>query len=186
MKKILFILGSGLLFACNDTSKDSVNSAGGTVKDSTAKADDASYPYTATYSSKMEIGNSKDAQTILAIWKDFDNGTLANSRDRFADSITLMFADGTSFSGPRDSAIAEGQKYRDMYASVSTAVDAWVPLKATDKNENWVGVWGWERHTAKDGKVDSVHLHEVWRLASAGKADFVLQFAAQQPPAKKK
>lgn len=185
MKKLFLVLGTSVLFACNDTAKDGVDSAGGTVKDSTAAADNSTYPYTATYSSKFEIGNAKDAQAILAIWKDFDNGTLANSKDRFADSITLMFADGNSFSGPRDSAIAEGQKYRDMYSSVSSNVDAWIPLKSTDKNENWVAIWGWERHTAKDGKVDSVHLHEVWRLNTAGKADFVIQFAAQQPPVKK-
>jgi hypothetical protein len=186
MKKVFSILLTSVLFACNDTAKDGVNSAGGTVKDSTGTADNTTYPYAATYSSKFELGSAKDAQTILGIWKDFDNGTLANSKERFADSIMLLFADGTSFSGPRDSAIAEGQKYRDMYGSVSTAVDAWIPLKSTDKNENWVAVWGWERHTGKDGKIDSVHLHEVWRLNSAGKADFVMQFAAQQPPAKKK
>ena len=185
MKKLFLILGTSVLFACNDTAKDGVDSAGGTVKDSTATADNTNYPYTAAYSSKFEIGSAKDAQTVLAIWKDFDNGTLANSKDRFADSVTFSFADGTSFSGTRDSAIAMGQKYRDMYSAVSSNVDAWIPLKTTDKNENWVAIWGWERHTGKDGKVDSVHLHEVWRLNTAGKADFVIQFAAQQPPAKK-
>ena len=185
MKKVFLILGTSILFACNDTAKDGVDSAGGTVKDSTATADNTTYPYTATYSSKFEMGDSKDAQKILAFWKDFDNGTIANSKDVLADSVTMMFADGTKFSGPRDSAIKDAQSYRDMFASVSSNVDAWIPLRSTDKKENWVGIWGWERHTAKDGKVDSVHLHEIWRMNAKGQADFIMQFTAKQPPAKK-
>ena len=185
MKKILFVLGTSVLFACNNTAKDGVDSAGGTVKDSTGTADNTTYPYTATYSSKFEIGDSKDAAKVLSFWKDFDNGTIANSKDVLADSVTVLFSDGTSFSGPRDSAVADAQEYRNMFASVRSNVDAWIPLRSTDKKENWVGIWGWEIHTAKDGKVDSTHLHEIWRMNSQGKADFIMQFTAKQPVAKK-
>ncbi|HKP32278.1 MAG TPA: hypothetical protein VJT83_06105 [Chitinophagaceae bacterium] len=185
MKKLFYVLGTSVLFACNDTAKDGVNSAGGTVKDSTTAVDNTTYPYTASYSSKFEMGSTKDAEHVLAFWKDFDNGTIANSRDILADSVTVMFSDGTTFSGPRDSAVKDAQSYRDMFASVTSNVEAWIPLRATDKNENWVGIWGWEKHTGKDGKIDSVHLHEIWRMNSAGKADFIMQFTAKQPPAKK-
>ena len=77
------------------------------------------------------------------------------------------------------------QRFRNSVASVQNKVDAFMPLKSTDKNENWVAVWGKEIITDKKGKIDSTNLHEVWRINKDGKADLMSQFSQKNPPPKK-
>jgi hypothetical protein len=45
----------------------------------------------------------------------------------------------------------------------------------TDKDENWVAIWGSEIQTDMKGKVDTVSLQETWRFNKAGKVDFMFQ-----------
>jgi hypothetical protein len=72
-----------------------------------------------------------------------------------------------------------------MYAKVQSSVAVFIPLKATDKNENWVTIWGKEVNTDKKGKMDSTELQETWRLNSNGKIDLLYQYAAAAAPPKK-
>jgi hypothetical protein len=143
-------------------------------------------PYPVTYSSKFEMADPKYAETVLGLWKDWDNGNLANSKDRFADNVELHFSDGSMIKTTRDSAIAMAQKIRDSYASSVSRVDAVMSVKSTDKNENWALIWGLETNTNKKGKVDSSYLQETWRLNNDGKADKLYQSRASATPPKKK
>src|SRR6266480_4099197 len=186
MRNVLITAGFGLLLACNNSPKEEVASISPNKDSSaTAPAENISYPYTAGYSSKFEICDPKNAQMILNIWKDWDNGNLANSKNVFADTVTLYFWNGSVLHASRDSALAAAQKMRDGYSSVKSRVDAFVPLKSTDRNENWVTIWGMETHTDKKGKVDSIALQETWRINKDGKTDLVYQFAEMSKPPKK-
>jgi hypothetical protein len=189
MRKIFLFASIGLLAACNNGAKQDVSSMAPPTKDTAAAAstENLSYAYTAGYSSKFEIGDPKNAQLIMALWKDWEDGDLSKSKDKFADTVTLYFSGGDMMRGSRDSVIAMSQKFRDGIASVKNRVDAFTPLKSVDKNESWVAVWGMETDTDKKGKVDSTSVHEVWRINKDGKADLLYQFAARtSPPTKKK
>ncbi len=183
MRKVLIMAGIAFLAACNSEPKEEISSIN-PGKDSTA-AVDVALPYTAGYSSKFEMGDPNHTAMILGLWKDWDNGNLANGKNNFADTVEMNFWSGESMRASRDSVISEGQKFRDNFTSVTSRVDAVMPLKSTDRDENWVGVWGTEVTTDKKGKVDSMHLHEVWRINKQGKADLVLQFSRKALPAKK-
>ncbi|HLG39724.1 MAG TPA: hypothetical protein VI461_08645, partial [Chitinophagaceae bacterium] len=67
-------------------------------------------------------------------------------------------------------------------------VDAVFAVKSTDKDENWVTIWGTEIQTDMKGKVDTVSLQETWRFNKAGKVDLMFQAARKgmlpPPPAK--
>jgi hypothetical protein len=56
-----------------------------------------------------------------------------------------------------------------------------VPLRSTDKNEDWVLVWFKEYRTDANGKKDSTEMQETWRLNKDGKADLLYQYAQQNP-----
>jgi hypothetical protein len=186
MRKIVLFAGISLLAACNSGTKEEVASVAPSHDSAaTAATENITYPYTAGYSSKFAIGDPKHAQLILGLWKDWDNGDLSKGKDVFADTVSLYFWDGTNMHASRDSCIASAQKFRNTYASVSSRVDAFIPLKSTDKDESWVAIWGMETHTDKKGKVDSINLHEVWRINKDGKTDLVYQFAGLTKPAKK-
>jgi hypothetical protein len=130
------------------------------------------------------MGDPKNAEAILKLWKIWESGDLSATTDIFADSVTLHLADGSMISGPKDSVIASGQAYRNTQASSVSTVDVVTALKSIDKNENWGLIWGKEVNTDKQGKVDSSYLHEAWKFNSNGKIDLMYQFrAAAAPPA---
>lgn len=144
-----------------------------------AQADQAT-PYTATYSSKFEIGNPEYTKLIMSVWKDWDANTLDNSAKLFADTMVMYSPDGTMTKG-KELNLAEAKKYRGQFTTVKSTIHAIISLKSTDRNEDWVAVWGMEEDTSKDGKKTNVALHEVWKFNKDGKIDVMRQYSAKVP-----
>ena len=139
------------------------------------------YPYKANYSSKFAMGNSAHAKMILNLWKDWDDNAF-DRHDYMADTLVMLFPDGTMAKGKQE-ALEGAKKYRGGMTSAKSTIDAWVPLRITDKNEDWVAVWGSETDTWADGKTETRDIHEIWRINKDGKVDFMKQFTAKpQPP----
>lgn len=181
MKMLIFTGMIALIISCN--SNTGANTETTTAGDSTkTMMEDITYPYPIDYSSKFEMGDPKNTQAILNLWKAFDNGDVSAAKDIFADSVEMHFADGSSMHSVRDSVIAGAQTYRNSFSKVSSSISAAIAVKSTDKDENWALVWGTEVDTHKDGKIDSVHLQETWRFNKEGKADLVYQYAAKPNP----
>lgn len=181
MKKILAFIVLPAIISCNSgTNQTEVAS----MKSDSAsvKTPDVTYPYPVAYSSKFEISDDANAKKILELWKDWDNGDLSAHKDYFADSVHLYFADGTAMHGPRDSIVASAQAFRNSYKSVTSHVDAVVPLKSADKNEQWVCIWGGEVSTDSKGKTDSTQLMETWRINKDGKTDLLYQYKGKPAP----
>ncbi len=176
MQKFLVAIVMLACISCNSDKK-----AEGEGKETEKKETVSATPmnmsgYTPSYSASFEMGDPKKAEMVLALWKDFDNGDLSVSKNNFADSLFIYTSDGTAITGPRDSVVASVQGWRNMFSSVKSTVHAVMPVKSTDKNENWVLVWGTEVHTdKKSGKTDSVQLQETWRF-KGDKIDLLYQY----------
>jgi len=186
MRKILMILSLATFAACStnktdETKTDTMKSASA---DST-KRDTLSYPYTAQYSNKFEIGDPNNSMNVLKLYKDWDNNTIDNSKNAFADSIQMVFSDGSALSGSRDSVFNVVKKMRSTLGTITSDLVAWTPLRSTDKNEDWVSVWYTEHRTAPNGKVDSSYYQETWRLTN-GKVDRFYQYEQKVPGRKNK
>ncbi len=180
MKQISFpLFALCMLAACN-----TATTTAGNAKDTTAAAasnTSVTYAYTPAYSADFSIGDPKYAQTVLDIWKDYDNNTLDNHKDAFADSIAFDLSDGSTIKGPRDTVMNSIKAYRNSFPTSVSAVEVVVSLKPKDKDETWVCVWGKEVDTRKDNKMDSVYLNENWMFNKDGKIAYVSQFKAQVP-----
>jgi hypothetical protein len=180
MKKILIAASIAVFASCNSNSEKPKVESMGAGADST-QMDNTTYAYTADYSHNFEIGSTKNAQTLLQLYKDWDNNTLDNSKSSFADIDTMIFYDGTMFTGTRDSFFTVAKQMRSQMVTVVDSVHAWVPLRSKDQNEDWVLIWANEISTDAKGKRTSRQLHEAWRFNKEGKADKVYQYA-QEPP----
>jgi hypothetical protein len=133
--------------------------------------------YTPSYSGSFEMGDPKNVETVLQLYKDWDNGTPNAHIEAFADTVQMNTSDGTNVRAARDSSLASGVVYRAMFSTVTTTVHSVFPIKSTDKNEQWVCIWAKEVHTNKaSGKVDSVELQEAWRFDNNGKVNRLLQY----------
>jgi len=184
MKKVLVFASILILAACNskEPAKTESMKSGSDTSSTMSNMRDINSPYPVMYSSKFEMGDPKNAQTVLNLWKVWDGGDLSKGKDLFADSVEMHLADGSMMKGPRDSILAGGQQYRNSLGTVVSSIDAVTSLRSTDKNENWGLVWGMERDT-KGNKVDSFYLQETWRINKDGKADLMYQFRANASPA---
>ncbi len=171
--------------ACNPQNKEETPTADST---STSSAEvpqaEVVLPYEAHYSAKFEMGKPEHVRIVGELWKSFDNNTLDDCKKYFSDSAYMLFADGAELRGSVDSIISAAKMVRGKYSKVRSEVAAWFPIKSTDKNEHWVGVWGWEVETVK-GKTDSVNLHEIWQFNNDDKVVAMRQFAGKMPTTKK-
>ena len=189
MTKFLPFIALLVFTSCSNSGTSTTPSAdsGSVTKMDAGKMDagkmDVSYPYAIAYSSKFELADPEKGKMILDLWKDFDNNTFDNSKDKFADTVFMQFP-GMEIYASRDSMISSTKAYRNSYKAVKSKVDAVISTRSTDKNENWVLVWGSEVHTDKKNVTDSVYLHEICKLNKDGKVDYMAQFT--RTPVKKK
>jgi hypothetical protein len=184
MKKVLVLASVAFFAACNSNEPAKVDSMKSGM-DSSSTMQDINSPYAIRYSSKFAMGDPKNAESVLKLWKIWDSGDLSAAKDLFADSVELHLADGSIMKGPRDSIVAGGQAFRNSIGSSVSSVDAVTALKSTDKNENWALIWGKETDTDKKGKVDSFYLQETWRFNKDGKTDLLFQYRLAATPPKK-
>ncbi len=93
----------------------------------------------------------------------------------------MVLPDGTMMRGK--AANLEGaKKFRGTLKSSNSTIEAMLPLRSADKNEDWVAIWGTETNTWADGKVEKRDIHEIWRFNKDGKVDLMRQFQAKHTP----
>ena len=174
MRKIFISVFTVSLLSCTDstTKTDDTLTASAELK---ANTPSNMYGFTPTYSASFVMDSPKNTETVLALWRDWNDGDLSKSRVHFADSVSLFMADGTSMSGPTDTIMKNMQNFRSSFKSMDAIVDAIFATKSTDKDENWVAIWGVEMPTDMNGKKDTVSIQETWRFNKAGKVDLMFQ-----------
>lgn len=181
MRKIYLFAAIAFLVTCT-SSPDKSKTEGVKASDSVStKQESLTYPFTPDYSSDFEIGDAKNAQTLLALYQNWDNNTLDNSKSSFAEIDTMYFSDGTMFAGSRDSLFAIANKMRGQMGSVVDSIHAWVPLRSKDKNEDWVLIWTREISTDAKGKKTAKEIHEAWRFDKNGKINLMYQYEQRLP-----
>jgi len=184
MRKIFMLAMLATLAGCTSdksdaTKTESMNSD--SAKSENRITDTLTYPYTPQYSNKFAIGDANNSLIVLQLYQDWDNNTIENSKNRFADSVIMVFSDGTRLSGTRDSVLNFVKKVRSTIGSITSDLTAWMPLRSTDKNEDWVAVWFTEHRVSPAGKKDSSFYQETWRLNKDGKVDRFYQYEEKVP-----
>ena len=176
MKQLFLSALICILVACN-TATTSSNTKD-TVSDTASSGSNVNYAYPVEYSSEFTIGDPKYAQTVLELWKDYDNNAFDTHKDAFADSVSMDLFNMSIINKPRDSIFNAVKAYRSSLKNAVSSVEVVTTLKPKGKDETWVCVWGKEIDTHKDGKVDSVYLNENWMFNKEGKVAYMSQYEA--------
>lgn len=188
MKQQLLAACVCMLVACNTaTTSTTIKDTTAATTDATAMSTNVTYAYPVEYSSDFIIGDSKYAQTVLELWKAWDNNSFDDHKDAFADSVSMDFSDGSSvINMSRDSLVAMAKKSRGSLKNAVSSVEVITALKPKGKDESWVCVWGKEVDTHNNGKVDSINHNENWMFNKEGKIVYMGQYEAKPyVPAKK-
>jgi hypothetical protein len=182
--KNVFLLAVIAAFSSCNSGTETKDDAMGTMSSDSTKKEDVVYAYPVQYTN-FEMGDAKHAQSILNIWKAWDNNDLTSVKDSFSDSLELHLADGSLIKGSRDSVLSTLQLYRNNFSSIKSSVDGVMSIKGlnknTNQNENYVAVWGKEVSTTKNGKTDSLWLHEIWLIDKDGKTNYATQYSQVIP-----
>src|SRR4029078_2755572 len=110
MKKVLVFVSIAFLAACNSKEPAKTESMKSGSDTSMTNMRDINSPYPVVYSSKFAIDEPKNAESLLNLWKVWDNGDLSKGKDMFADTVELHFADGSMMRASRDSVTAAAQQ----------------------------------------------------------------------------
>jgi hypothetical protein len=165
MQLPLLVLFTGLLLmaiitGCSEGVKNS--------SPAQSTTDSVFYPYEAIYTSAFEPGKQKQTETVLQIWKEWETGSLPRLDSLFADSLSLILP-GEIIRGKKEEILKQYQKKREVYRDMQCYIDAWLPLRARDANEDIVLIWGRQDGTTTSGRRDYLVLHQVWRYNTDGK-----------------
>jgi hypothetical protein len=182
MKKTITVAALAIFAACNTNPTASTTDSAKSSADSSAMPKTIQSPYDIGYSSKFVMDDPKNAETLLALWKAYDNNNVASAKDMIADTIDMQMGGGQMIHASRDSATALVGKFRGALQSAVSRVSAIMAVKSTDRNQHWALIWGTETDTYKNGKIDSTDLQETWRFDSNGKANLMFQYARKAMP----
>lgn len=169
MTKLLTMAVALMAFSCNTPSNEA-------AKTEAAPATPAKHDYgvKVSYSTDFVIGDPALGDKVVAVWKSYDANTLASVKDHFADSVDNDLP-GYKAKVSRDTLIAQVSAMRSALTSCVSEFTAIVPLKANDKDESVVCVWGKET-TEAGGKKNSRQIQEVWGFNKEGKITWIKQY----------
>ena len=136
---------------------------------------DVDYPYPMAYSAKFKFIDPEKGKMVLSFIKNFENITIENSKNIFADKVTIDLPK-LKLKSNRDSILSALKSYRDLFTSFKTELDVVMSVKSTDKGDDWVLVWAIDDYTDKDNVKHKVKYQQVWLLNKEGKISFMEQF----------
>ena len=96
-------------------------------------------------------------------------------RQHLADSVTFFFEGGEIVTISADSTVSRLKAFRNTATDMGQNVHAFLSLRSTDKDQDYVLVYTTEYSTI-GGKKDSVLLHELWLLNKNNKVTSMRQF----------
>lgn len=136
--------------------------------------------YPALYSN-WEIGKRENMNTVLSLYKAWDETSVDNIKSLFADSVILDLPAGRRITSSRDNITDLLVKYRNAYNATSNQVLSIYPILNKETNDEWVAVLLYNKWTYKDNTRDSSLFQDLWKLQN-GKIYYMLSL--EQSPSR--
>jgi len=173
--KFIYLTVLILAFTCSNaqTTKTTTNTKTSKEKDLGQKNMD--YPYPISYSAKFKFIDPEKGKMVLNFCKDFENSTVENSKNIFAERVTIIMPK-LKLNASRDSVLTAFKSYRKSFTSFKTELDVVMSVASTDKGDDWVLVWAVDEFTDKDNVKHKVKYQQVWLINKEGKVNFMEQF----------
>lgn len=171
MKKLFLIASAALVFGCNN------EKAAEGEKTADAKPADAAkvtLPQKMIYQATATAGNPQNIVEVMNFNADFIAGKVDNIGSYLADSVHVIFADGTEMNTGRDSMAATMKAWRGSMDSARQTYISAIAVNNSDNGDEWVMQWIDEAHYYKGGKKEHVVYHEDYRMVK-GKIREVFQ-----------
>ena len=154
------------------------------VKVDTVKSEASTTPIVLSYPalySDWDIGSRENINTVLSVYKDWDELSVDHMKNQFADSVVMDMPAGKRVTSSRDGIVDVLVKFRNNYAKTSNQVISVYPLLNKETNDEWVSALVYNKWTYKDNSRDSMIYQDLWRLKD-GKIEYLLSL--EQTPSR--
>jgi hypothetical protein len=176
MKRTFLFIGVIMIAMACQTPPKEAEKTETTVAPAESAKSTVTMPYTATYSSNFTSDVSdEDLKNVLDSYVYWENGDMKALSALMGDSVFYENHAGVQKTYSNADLMATWQKSRDSLSNVKIRMVAWQKLKS-DKGHKFVLAWYDEIDTYKTGKVDSIIMHDINTLDSAGKIVRYSQF----------
>ncbi|HMK18801.1 MAG TPA: hypothetical protein VK492_11395 [Chitinophagaceae bacterium] len=175
MKITLSILCLFFILSCGQdkaTDKTTENKAEQAPAASTEPQTLTPLTYPALYSN-WEIGKRDNMNTVLSLYKAWDESSVDNIKNLFADSVILDLPGGRRVTSSRDNITDVLIKYRKSFAETSNQVISIYPILNKETNDEWVAALLYNKWSYKDNRRDSSLFQDLWKLQN-GKIYYML------------
>ena len=183
MKITLSLLCLFFILSCGQdqaTDKTTENKAEQAPPASTEPQSLTPLTYPALYSN-WEIGKRDNMNTVLSLYKAWDESSVDSIKNLFADSVILDLPGGRRVTSSRDNITDVLIKYRKSFAETSNQVISVYPILNKETNDEWVAALLYNKWTYKDNKRDSSLFQDLWKLQN-GKIYYMLSL--EQSPSR--
>lgn len=180
MKKLFFIVTAVFMFGCNNEAAKEGEKTAETKIPETAKV---TLPVKMVYQATAGEGNPQNIVEVMNFNTEFIAGKVNNIGSYLADSVHVVFADGSEMNNVRDSIAFAIKTWRESMDSAKQIYISAIAVNNKDNGDEWVMQWLDETHYYKGGKTEHVIYHEDYRMVK-GKIREVFQHM-QAVPAKK-
>ena len=175
MKITLSLLCLFLILSCGQdqaTDKTTENKAEQAPAASTEQQPLTPLTYPALYSN-WGMGQRENINTVLSLYKAWDESSVNNMKDLFADSVILDLPSGRRVTSSRDKITDILVKFRSNFTSTANQVISIYPLVNKETNDEWVAALLYNKWTYKDKLRDSSLFQDLWKLQN-GKIYYML------------
>jgi len=183
MKIVLSILSLFFILSCgqdNATDKTTENTTEPAPATSTEPQSLTPLIYPALYSN-WEMGKRENMNTVLSLYKAWDESSVDNLKNIFADSVILDLPGGRRVTSSRDNITDILLKFRSAYKTTANQVISIYPLLNKETNDEWVAALLYNKWTYKDNARDSSLYQDLWKLQN-GKIYYMLSL--EQSPSR--
>lgn len=171
MKQIFLYIAVALFISC-ENKKNAETTSPETDSNLAQTLPDEPLNYPALYTD-WEIDNKENLNTVLSVYKDWDEVSVNRLTDFFADSVVLDMPDGRRTAGSKEEVVAKMEKFRSGYTSTHNQVLHAIPLINKATQIHWVRVMVYNKWTYTDNKRDSMLYYDLWRF-KGNKIDYLL------------
>ena len=175
MKITLSLLCLFFILSCGQdkaTDKTTENKAEQAPAASTEPQSLTPLTYPALYSN-WEIGKRDNMNTVLSLYKAWDESSVDNIKNLFADSVILDLPAGRRVTSSRDNIADVLIKYRKSFAETSNQVISIYPILNKETNDEWVAALLYNKWSYQDNRKDSSLFQDLWKLQN-GKIYYML------------
>jgi hypothetical protein len=123
-------------------------------------------PYKVEYSSSFKIASHDLSKMILELYKGYEANDFSKEA-WFADTVIALLPNGQVVRGKAE-VLRVFKEDRQNAGDAKFTMGAVIPLTSTDRNDNWVALWGTTE--TSQGKND---FQAIWRINKDKKVDYI-------------